>query len=406
MRTPDLIALAAQNLAAARVRTALIVLAMSIGVAAVIALTALGEGARGYVTDQFAAIGRNLLIVLPGRAETAGGFPGAVMGNTPRDLTLDDAEALARLPGVARLSPLVVGEAEVQANGRLRDSAILGAGPHLLAIRHMKLAAGSFLSPGDERDNVCVLGAGLARELFGPGGTSGKSAPIGAHVRIGDVRLRVSGILDEQGQQMGFDSDKIAIVPVRDAMRMFDTASLFRVLIEAESRDGVPHLKQRVIDILRARHEGEADITVLTQDAVLATFDRIFTALTLALGGIAGISLSVAGILIMNVMLVTVAQRTREIGLIKALGGTRAQVRALILTETAMLALSGAALGLAGGYAGAWLLRLVYADLPAYPPLWAALAAPALAVVVGLLAALMPATRAARLDPVRALAGR
>jgi putative ABC transport system permease protein len=402
MFAADILRFAGRSLDTGRMRTLLMALAMALGVAAVVVMTALGEGARRYVLDQFGSIGKNLVIVLPGRAETAGGFPGAIVGQTARDLTLDDALSLLNLPGVSRLSPLVVGTADVAHGAISRESPVLGTGPDMLAIRHMELSQGRFLPQGDLRsaEAVCVLGSKVREELFGA------RQALGATVRIGERRFRVIGVITPQGQQMGFNSDEIVMIPVAAAQQMFNTESLFRILVEARNRDAIDAVKRELIARIKARHENEEDVTVITQDAVLQTFDRIFTALTLAAGGIAAISLSVAGIIIMNVMLITVSARTREIGLLKALGAPGNVIRKLFFAESVLLSLVGAVLGLVLGYIGAWGLRLAYPVLPAYPPAWAVAAALGTALVTGVLFSLLPVRRAARLNPVDALAGR
>jgi putative ABC transport system permease protein len=196
------------------------------------------------------------------------------------------------------------------------------------------------------------------------------------------------------------------IVPVAAAHQLFNTSGLFRVLIEAKSRDAIEQAKKEAEEIMVARHSGERDVTVITQDAVLQTFDRILTALTMAVGGIAAISLAVAGVLIMNVMLIAVAQRVKEIGLLKALGSPPAQIRRLFFAEAALLSGVGSAAGLALGYTGSFVIGQVYPMLPVSPPWWAVLAATATALGTGILFSVWPARRAARLDPVAALAGR
>jgi putative ABC transport system permease protein len=385
-----------------RTRTLLIMLAMAIGVGAVVVLTALGEGARGYVVNQFASLGTNLLIVFPGRTETGGAGAGMFVGQTPRDLTLEDALALERSTAVRRVAPLAVGTAQVSFGGRSREAPVLGTTEEWLAIRGMSVASGSFLEGGDPRSTaaVCVLGATLRQELFGA------QAAVGQLVRIGDRRYRVAGVLASQGMSLGFNTDEIVIVPVASAQALFNTNTLLRVLVEARSREEIEIAKRQVEAILQARHEGERDVTVVTQDAVLATFDRILRALTLAVGGIAGISLSVAGILLMNVMLIAVSQRRQEIGLLKALGATGAQVRALFLIEALILALLGAVVGLALGALGSLLIRQLYPALPAVAPDWAVAAALLTAALTAVLFTLLPAGRAARLDPVLALSRR
>ncbi len=402
MTLADTFRLAWSALASQPRRSALIALAMSIGVGAVVVLTALGEGARRYVLDQFAGLGTNLVIVIPGRAETTGAAPGVLSGQTTRDLSLADAEALRHLRGVARVAPLNVGSAQVSRGALSRDTVVLGSSAEMLEVRHMKLAQGRFLPPGplDRATPVCVLGETIRAELFG--GEGG----LNQWVRIGDRRFRVIGVLAPQGQQMGFNTDETVMVPVAAAQQMFNVTSLFRILVEAQGRAAVPTVKEALVATLKARHENTEDVTVITQDAVLATFDQILTALTLAVAGIGAISLAVAGILIMNVMLVSVTQRRHEIGLLKALGAPGPTVRRLFLAEAALMAGLGALGGVLTGQAASAALRGLYPVLPAAAPAWALAAAVGTALGAGLLFAWLPARNAARLDAAQALARR
>ncbi len=401
MTATDVSAVAVRALRRYPGRTSLMLLAMAIGVAAVVVLTALGEGARRYVAGEFASLGTNLVIVLPGRSETGGVGPIALSGETPRDLTIGDALALTRIPAVRRVAPIMVGSAPVSAGGLERDAPVIGSTADLLAIRHWRLAQGRFLPPGDpERaSGVCVIGAKVRSELFGP------RPALGAWLRIGDRRFRVLGVLATEGRSIGVDVQDLVIVPVAAAQSLFNSPSLFRVLLEARAREDIESVKQSARRIIKDRHQGEEDVTIVTQDAVLATFDRIFRALTFTVGGIAAISLAVAGILIMNVMLVAVAQRTPEIGLLKALGASRRTIVRLFLLEATLLSTAGAATGLAVGELGSILLTHLYPRLPIATPLWAVGAALAVAVVIGLAFGALPARRAARLDPVLALSG-
>ena len=402
MRIADLFGFAWQVVRGSRSRTLLILLAMGIGVAAVVTVTSLGEGARLYVVRQFGSLGTNLVIVLPGRSETSGGMPGVLIGKTPRDLTLDDALALRRSHAIRRFAPLIVGAGDVRAGARRRETPVLGSTAELMEIRQMALAHGRFLPEGDPRHSqpVCVIGARVANELFA------SRQALGNWIRIGDRRFRVIGILAVQGESLGFNTDEIVIVPLAAAQALFNTDSLFRILVEAKSRDQILDAKADVEEIIRLRHEGEKDITVITQDAVLATFDRILRALTLTVGGIAAISLAVAGILIMNVMLIAVTQRRREIGLLKALGATGRQIRLMFFTEAALLALCGAALGVAAGELGNSIVSQVYPAIPFQAPWWALVAAPATAIITAILFTVAPARRAAMLAPVQALSRR
>jgi putative ABC transport system permease protein len=402
MRFADLLHLASESLVRARLRSIMMLIAMAIGVAAVVVLTSLGEGARRYVTGEFQALGADLLIVFPGRSETTGAQPGMFAGETPRDLTLDDARSLLRIPGVERIAPLVIGSVPVAAGELSREVPVIGTTSDFLIVRNLSMAQGSFLPPGEiDRDMaVCVLGAKVRSELF-PRGPA-----VGATVRIGERRFRVIGVLGDSGRSIGFDLQEIVVIPVSSAMQLFNSNSLFRVMITAREREAMPRVQRAVRAQLAERHQGEEDVTVVTQDAVLATFNRIFTALTLTLAGIASISLAVAGILIMNVMLVAVSQRTSEVGLMKALGARGGQITALFLAEAVLLSLVGACCGLVVGYSADWVIGRIYPTLPLGPPLWAVVLAVLIAVASGVVFGLLPARRAARLDPVVALAGR
>lgn len=402
MKLRDLLDFAWQVLRGNLNRTLLILLAMGIGVAAVLVVTTLGEGARRYVLNQFSGLGANLLIVLPGRSETAGGTPGFLVGKMPRDLTIDDAEALLRSRSVRRIAPLIVGAGDVHWNARNRSTPVLGTTAEFIKVREMEMGQGVFLPEGDPHhaQPVCVIGAKVKRELF-----QGHEA-VGEWLRIGDRRFRVIGVISPQGQSLGFDTDEIVLVPLAAAQALFNTEALFRIMVEAKSRTQVAFAKQDVLDILRERHEGERDVTVVTQDAVLSTFDRILGALTLAVAGIAAISLSVAGVLIMNVMLISVSQRRSEIGLLKALGASGRQVRMIFFTEAVLLALAGAGVGLAAGTIGQQMIAELYPDIPFTTPWWALIAAPFTAVASAVIFSVAPARKAARLDPVIALSSR
>ena len=402
MRTTDVIGYGWRALTGYRSRTLLMLLAMTIGVAAVLMLTALGEGARQYVRGEFSSLGTNLVIVIPGRSETAGAGPATMVGVTPRDLTLGDARALTRHPQVVRIAPLNVGAAEVSWEGRKREVSVWGSSHDLLELRHWSLAQGRFLPEGEwERGSpVAVIGSKVRDEIFG------SNRALGEQVRLGDRRFRVIGVLASQGRSIGLDVDEVVIIPVASAQALFNAPSLFRILIEVRSRPALPQVIDFVRSTIIQRHQGEEDVTVITQDAVLATFDRVLGALTYAVGGIAAISLAVAGILIMNVMLVAVSQRTAEIGLLKALGASARQILALILVEATLLSLLGGLIGIAVGQLGSWTLRSLFPVIAAWPPDWAMYGSLAVAVGTGVLFSLLPARRAAHLDPVLALARR
>ena len=383
-------------------RTFMMLVATAIGVAAVLVLTSLGEAARAFVTEEFRALGTNMIIVLPGRSETSGAAPGMMLAETPRDLTLDDARATLRSPYVQLAAPVVVGAASVNRGSLEREISVLGTTEDFRIIRGWDMALGEFM-PGvgmERAAPVCVVGNEVRSELFG------NDIPVGQWLRVGDRRCRVTGVLAPQGHSVGIDVDEVVIIPVVSAQAMFDSPGLFRILIQARSREAMEPAKRDVTRIIRERHYGEEDVTVITQDAVLDTFDGIFGNLTKALAAIASISLVVAGVLIMNVMLVSVSQRTSEIGLLKALGATRRQIIGLFVTEALFLAGMGGLVGIGFGYGAITVMLGLYPDLEFAPPLWAVAGALATALASGLFFGILPARRAADLDPIAALTGR
>ena len=401
MNALDVLRFASGALSGHRLRTLLSLVGVAIGVAAVVLLTGLGEGARRYVVGEFAQLGTNLVIFLPGKTETTGAAP--IFGGAPRDLTLDDAEALARhAHAIRRVAPLAIGEAAVRFGARSRTITIAGATTEMMDVRRLQVGIGQYLPAGEwhRAPRVCVIGPRVQRELFG-----GEN-PLGRSIHVGDSQFRVIGVMKPRGESLGMDFDDIVHVPVASAMRMFDQTSLFRILAEVGSHDEIEAAKRTGLELLRERHDGIEDVTALTQDSVLATFSRILGILTLALGGIAAVSLTVAGVGIMNVMLVSVAERGREIGLLKAIGATPGQVLLAFLVEAALLSTAGGLVGLAAGVLGLRALVAVWPVFPASPPVWAVVGSLALAALVGPLFGALPARRAARLDPVAALGGR
>jgi putative ABC transport system permease protein len=284
---------------------------------------------------------------------------------------------------------------------RRRQVLIVGATHDFLSTRDLQIGTGQFLPPDDfdRGATIAVLGATVARELFG-----GEN-PLGRVLRIGDWRMRTIGVLEPKGRQIGMDIDEIVIIPVASAMRLFDRSSLFRVLLRLDSHADIEAAKASTLEILTERHD-EEDVTVISQDSVVQSLSKILRVLTLAVGGIGAISLTVAGLGVMNLMLVSVSERTGEVGLLKALGATRRQVLLLFLAEAVLLALAGATIGIAFGFVLVEGFTVFYPKFPAVPPVWAIFSALGVAVAMGAIFGVLPARRATELDPVAALAGR
>lgn len=400
MRAADLLRFALAALAGHRLRSVLCLTGVAVGVAAVIVLTALGEGARRYVTGEFESLGSDLLIVLPGRTETTGAAA-PVIGGAPHDLTLADAEAVRReLPRIRMVAPLTIATGGVSWKGLRRDVPVVGTTAEFLPVRGLRIATGRFLPISEWRrgERVAVLGRTVQRELFG------ERNPLGEAIRIDDWRFRVVGVLERRGQSLGMNLDDLVLIPVAAHMRVFNRASLFRIMARAHAFDELDAARDDIRALITARHGDEEDITVITQDALLSSFGRLLSILTVGLGGIAAVSLAVAGLGVMNVMLVAVAERTSEVGLLRALGVSRAQIAALFLAEAAGLTAAGGVAGLGAGLLLVRLLRALFPALPAAPPLWAVGAVLVMGTGVGLLSGAWPARRAARLDPIASMA--
>ncbi len=399
MKFSDLLLMATRAMFRHRLRTAMMILATSIGVVSVMLLTALGEAGRLFVTGEFRVLGTELIIVQPGNPGASGSNPFGFMGETPRDLVFRDVEVVRRVPGVARAAPIMMGRLPVSHGGRERQALVVGADRNYAQIRKLDLKAGAFF-PQMDMDRispVCVMGEKIASELYR------STAAMGTWLRLGESRCRVVGIIADSGQSIGINTGEIVVAPVGFMATVYNTEALTNILVEARSREAVPGVIDELTRRLIEQHYGMHDFVTITQDAVLSVFDGIFNAITAALGGIAGISLIVAGILIMNVMLVAVSQRTPEIGLHMAIGASRRQIMRLFASEAVILAAMGSLCGLMIGYMLIWAAQQAFPNLEIRPPWWAVTAALATALGSGVVFGALPARKAARMDPVQAL---
>ena len=378
-------------------RSFLSMLGIAIGVAAVIMLTSLGEGARRYMVNEFSQFGTNVLAVNPGKTET-GGIPGA-FGGTTQKLTIDDAEALGRVPILDAVVPVAMGQARVEGGGRGRSVFVYGVTHEFPRILKFAIGQGDFLPEGDPRRgaSVAVLGPRLKRELFG------EDNALGRFVRIAGARLRVIGIMEPKGQILGMDIDDAAYVPVATAMRLFNLEELQEIDIEFAHEGLTDAAIEAVRAVLIDRHRGEEDFTIVSQSEMLSVFGRVMDVITLGVAVIAAISLLVGSIGIFTMMWISVGERVSEIGLMRALGATALQVRTIFLMEAILLTMLGGMAGLLFGLLATFVLRLFLPTFPAGAPIEYIVAALGVSVGAGLLSGVGPARRAAELEPVDAL---
>jgi putative ABC transport system permease protein len=396
MLTRDFLKLTGGSLIAHRMRSFLTALGIAIGITAVVLLTSIGEGVHRFVLAEFTQFGTTLVAINPGKATTHGGSVG-VFG-TERPLTIEDSEALKRLPNVRAVVPFLQGNAEVEAGNRRRRTNVYGAGAQMPEAFSMKVKSGRFLPDDDPTAPraFAVLGSKLRAELFGD------DNPLGHRITISGSRYRVVGVMESKGSVLGFDLDDTVYIPAARALTLFNRNTLMEVDVMYEEDAPVQKVVDAISKTLIARH-GRDDVTITTQQQMLDVLGSVLNVLTFAVGAIGGISLLVGAIGIVTIMTIAINERTSEIGLLRALGAKQSQVLSLFLGEAIVLAAVGGLSGLVLGFSIAQLLHLALPALPVHTPLLYVVLAEGVAVVIGLAAGVLPAQRAARLDPVEAL---
>ncbi|MBI3269696.1 MAG: ABC transporter permease [Planctomycetes bacterium] len=398
MNILDSILLALETLRTNKVRSLLTMLGILIGVVSVILLVSIGEGAKYYVSSQVASLGTNILIVFAGKTETHGTGPPILQ--SVNKLTVQDALALGpQCPSIKLVAPAVVGNTELRFENRIRNCSVIGTTNEFQEVRHLRVEVGSFLPEMGalSESRICVLGRTVKRELFG------EENPLGRLIAIGGTKFRVVGVMARKGRTLGMDIDDFAFIPVRSAMRLFNTEGLLEVIISVVNSTELKRAQAQVKEVLMRRHDNHEDFTVVDQGDMLSVLNTMLTALTYALAGIAGISLLVGGIGIMNILLVSVGERTREIGLRKAIGAKRRDILAQFLIESVVLSSVGGLLGLVLGLTTCFAAGALIPDLPIRVSAWSLVMAVGVSFGVGVFFGVYPARRASLLNPIEAL---
>ncbi|MCG6886351.1 MAG: ABC transporter permease [Proteobacteria bacterium] len=396
MQTRDFLILTGSSLVAHRMRSFLTALGITVGIAAVVLLTSIGEGVHHFVLAEFTQFGTTLVGINPGKATTAGTSMG-VFG-TERPLTIEDAEALKRLPFARAVVPFVQGNAEVEAGNRTRRTTVYGAGPQMPEAFSMAIKSGRFLPEDDPTAPraFAVLGSKLKQELFGD------RNPLGQRITIAAQRYRVIGVMKSKGTVLGFDLDDTVYIPAARAMNLFNRDTLFEIDMLYDENTPADKVVAGIRRILKTRH-GRDDVTITTQQQMLEVLGSVLNVLTFAVGAIGGISLLVGAIGIITIMTIAVNERTNEIGLLRALGARQSQVLVLFLGEAIVLSAIGGLSGLALGIGIAQLIHFALPALPVHTSLFYVFLAEVIAIIIGLGAGVLPARKAAKLDPVEAL---
>ncbi|MDB9362961.1 ABC transporter permease [Nodularia spumigena CS-588/02] len=394
--------MAGKTLLSNKLRSALTMLGIVIGNASVIAMIGIGEGGQRFVAKQLESLGPNVLFVIPGNRASQ-----RISRDIPKTLVFEDAQAIAnQVPTVAAVTGELNSRQVVTYGNQNSNVNIIGTTPSFLTVRDFETATGRFFTDVDMRRNnqVVVLGADLAERLFG------NSNPQGQQLRIKNASFQVIGVLESKGSNLGVNYDEAALIPlITMANRIVGRTSPFGleltyIVVSAKNAESVDAAQFQITNLLRLRHKitGEDDFTINTQKDALQTVGQITGALTIMLAAIAGISLFVGGIGIMNIMLVSVTERTQEIGLRKAIGATEQDILLQFIIEAVIVSVFGGVVGTAVGVSGILLVAVV-------TPLEAAISASAIATAVGvsggigLFFGVVPARRAAQLDPIVAL---
>ncbi|MFC1899026.1 ABC transporter permease [Chloroflexota bacterium] len=413
MKFIDSFIIAIKSIFANKLRSSLTMLGIIIGVGAVITLMSVGRGAQAMITSTFEQIGSNVLYVMPSNPDV-GGIGGMSPAFVPDTLTMDDAEALERISSVIGIAPVNENFVEITTGNESKVAVIHGSTPDYQSVNNYPLANGQFISDRNvaSRDMVVVLGSQVAEDLFGD------ENPVGQRVKIKEKRFSVIGVLEAKGgAMMGFSLDDVVIIPITTyQVRLFTetTASgedaVQSIALQISTAEAVGRANIEIETVLKRQHrldlDDDNDFAVVSQEQILGIFEQITGVFTIFLGAIASISLLVGGIGIMNIMLVSVTERTREIGVRKAVGAKRRDILVQFLLEAATLSLAGGGIGITSGWILSYLISLIDISGQKIPSVVSpdiVILAISVSVFIGLASGIYPAMRASRLNPIDAL---
>jgi putative ABC transport system permease protein len=399
MRLKETARLSVESLLAQKLRTALTVLGMVIGVGAVVLLVSLGQGAKNYVLKEFEGLGTNLIVIQPGKSDKKTHF-GPPVGAAQRKMTTADVAAIERKAlNIKAVSGLILGTVSARHEDSISNITVFGTNEQFPEILSILIGRGEYFSREEDeyRRRVVVIGRNIAEDLFGD------DEPLGRSIKLNESEFKIVGVLAPMGNKVGLNFDELAFIPTQAALKLFNEDKLFGIRATASSREGMDDAVAEISEILKERRDGEEDFTIITQISMMESLNTILSMLTYVLAAIAAISMVVGGIGIMNIMWVSVVERTQEIGIRRAVGARRRDILQQFLAEAIGLSVLSGGVGVGGATLLTYALHLFLPSFDMRAPWWIVVPAFLLALLVGIVFGVAPAWRASRIETLDAL---